>query len=129
MISMRRKEQKAIPLCRSEFLQDVTIALGRRSLKSVRYQGTLDFELVEEDTNAGSSERLNIETRRLGSLTRISIWADGSSWIYVKNSVIFEMYANLAGMEIYKVAELLHASLRDVDSVKQIWEQHTMPNH
>lgn len=129
---MPKNQRTAIPLCRSPFLQDVTIALGRRSLKGLRYRGSLEFELAEEDTDSGSIERLNIELRTVSHLTKISIWADGISWIYFADSrnggVIFKKHANLAGMDIDDVAELLRSSLRDMETVKQIWERHAIPN-
>jgi len=75
LIVMPVKKRPIIPLCRSPFLQDVTIALGRRSLKGVRYRNeTLSFEATEDDVDGDVVERLNIEARTsFGDLTKIAL--------------------------------------------------------
>jgi len=53
------RTHKPIPLCKSDFLQDVTIALGRRSLKSIRQQyARLDFEVSFDKDKSERFERL-----------------------------------------------------------------------
>lgn len=53
-------EESRIPLCRSDFLQDVTIALGRRSLKWIRKSNRpLIFEVSEETIDDTLLERLD----------------------------------------------------------------------
>ena len=129
---MPRSKRTAIPLCRSSFLQDITIALRRRSIKGLRYHRLLEFELVEEDTESGPIERLNIESRTVSDVTKISIWADGISWIYFSDcrheDVIFTKHADLSGMDIDDVAELLRSSLRDMETAKKVWNKRAMPN-
>jgi len=72
-----------IPLCRSEFLQDLTIALGRGSLKSIRYSSKLTFDVSHETVNGVTQERLEIEARcDPGTLTKILVWDDGVFWVY-----------------------------------------------
>src|SRR6267378_3076171 len=78
------KARNLIPLCRSRFLQDVTIALGRRSLKSLRYgTRTLRFDVSEENVNGVMTERLDSEARtRAGKMTKVVLWEDGLSWVH-----------------------------------------------
>jgi hypothetical protein len=125
-----RKERSALPLCHSEFLQDVTIALGRRSLKSLRYSyPILKFEVANENGDAGARERLNIEAQdRLDVLVKLSIWDDGIAWIYIRQKQPktpafrkFEARANLAGMAPDEVAELIRATLSDPFSMEGAW--------
>ena len=127
------KGRKAIPLCRSPFLQDVTIALGRRSLKGIRYaHRTLEFEVTEEDLHGTTSERLDIEARSVtGAVTKITLWEDGLSWLFVARSgaaarPIFKQHANLGDLEVTEVAELLRDTLKDFESVRHLWEKHAV---
>jgi hypothetical protein len=129
--------RREIPVCRSEFLQDLTIALGRRSLKSLRHKNsTLDFDATEEEIDGVSSERLDIAARtRSGSLTKITIWEDGISWVYFRQShsksspsQTFEMHANLTGMGIEDMANLVRATLSDFESTRQVWERRAITN-
>jgi hypothetical protein len=121
-----------LPLCRSEFLQNVVIELGRRSLKSLRYSNpTLTFEVEDEAFEGTTMERLNIEARAtLGSLTKIAIWEDGHSSLYFREFLHesrpakgVELHANLAAMKVDLVAELIRATLSDFHSVKHVWQR------
>lgn len=125
------KMRGPIPLCRSEFLQDVTIELGRRSLKGLRYHSVLEFDLTEEEVDGTPVERLNIETRNLHQVTNISIWANGVAWVNcreqqikkVSSKCVFRTHADFAGMAREQIADLLRGTLNDLDSVRKIWEQ------
>ena len=125
-----------IPVCRSEFLQDVTIALGRRSLKSLRHRNAaLHFAVSEEEVNGEPHERLDIEVRtRSGASTNITIWQDGVTWVHSRlreglpTRTAFETHANLAGMDYAEVASLIRATLCDLESVQHIWKEHAIPS-
>jgi hypothetical protein len=121
-----------IPLCRSDFLQDITIALGRRSLKSLRQaHRMLTFAVTDEGRDGESCERLDIEAKELsGALTKIVIWEDASALIYFRESRpkrsparVFKMHAHLDGLNAEDVAELIRATLRDFGSVKENWTE------
>jgi hypothetical protein len=125
-----RPAKALIPLCRSPFLQDLSIALGRRYLKSLRYyHSVLSFAVAVEEREGLYQERFDIEARdRLSSMTKITIWENGNAWVYRrlgygKNlyAPAFEAHANLAGMDVEEVAELLRATLRDFDSTLRSW--------
>jgi hypothetical protein len=124
----KRRERSTLSLCRSEFLQDVTIALGRRSLKGLRYHNpVLRFEVENEDGDDGAFERLNIEAQdRLDVFVKLSIWEDGIAWICFRRkqerkapaSHAFEAHANLAGMGPEEIAEFIRATLDDPFSME-----------
>jgi hypothetical protein len=120
-----------IPLCRSTYLQDITIALGRRSLKSLRQaHPTLTFDVKQDEASGTVCERFDIEARtRLGGLTKITIWEDSTSWVYfaerrdkASRTRAFETHANLVGMNIEDAAKLIRATLRDFESVQHVWQ-------
>lgn len=122
-----KKSKSAIPICRSDFLQDVTIALGRRSLKSLRMSNpTLVFTVSEDEVNGLSVERLDIEARTtLGRLTKMTLWEDGRSWVWSRDRAkktkkqptpTLDVYATLVGLQPDDIAELLRATLTDPQS-------------
>ena len=124
-----------IPLCRSPFLQELTIALGRRSLKSLRQNHpTLRFDVSHEDVNGVTHERLNVEARdQLGKITRIILWEDAAFWVYSRVRVAkssphsaFELRGTLTKMNAEDSAELLRATLRDFESVLNVWKNHAI---
>ena len=129
---------RTIPVCRSPFLQDVTIALGRRSLKSLRQaHSMLEFEARKEEVDGVFCERLDVEARTvLRRMTKIAIWENATSWVYCRERitnasrprVLFETHASLAGMDAEDVAELLRATLRDLESVKHVWQERAISN-
>ena len=133
--SIAKEEQRRIPFCNSPFLQDVTIELGRRSLKSVRRsKRTLDFAVSKEDVDGVVLERLDIEARdSCEFMTKITLWENGSSWVFCakgkKNTpwqVAFETHANLAGMKAEQIAELIRGTLRELGDVRPVWEEHAL---
>lgn len=130
------KKRNLIPLCRSTFLQDVTIELGRRSLKSIRYQNpTLEFDVAEEEVEGSPMERLEIETRNItGGITAMTIWANGVAWVYFRShrnkassEHFFQTHANFSGMTTEQIAQLLRDTLADPVSVRKLWEQRAIP--
>jgi len=117
------------------FLQDLTIAFGRRSLKGLRYKyPTLEFNVAEEEVNGAVCERLNIEARtETGGMMKVSIWEDAIAWVYyaerggkASRPRAFELYASLAEMDVEEVARLLRTTLVDWESAKQVWEQRSL---
>jgi len=125
------KDKTKIPLCRSDFLQDVTISLGRRSLKSIRKSNQLTFEVSEECIEGKSLERLDVEAESWSEgLTRIVLWEDAVSYMYsheVKHPTpdrpAIEIQANLAGMSPEDVAALIRATLTDPVQAKGEWHR------
>jgi hypothetical protein len=124
------RKRSRLPLCHSAFLQDVTIALGRRSLKSLRYSNpVLKFEVKNEDADDRTIERMNIEAQaRLDVLVKLSIWDDGIAWIYIRQKQSktpafrkFEAHANLAGMGPDEVAELIRTTLKNPFAMEGTW--------
>jgi hypothetical protein len=124
--------RNAIPLCRSDFLQDVTIALGRRSLKSLRMSNpTLVFTVSEDDVNGLAVERFDIEARaQLGRLTKMTLWEDGTCWVYSRErgkknqkqpAPTLDLRATLSGMEADEIAKLLRLTLTDPQSTEKEW--------
>ena|SRR6266850_1985944 len=126
-------DKTAIPLCHSQFLQDLTIALGRRSLKSLRRaHKILKFEVTQEEVEGVPYERLNIEAHdRLDRITKITAWEDAEFWIYsqirtgkpLQHSAT-KSRANLAGLSSEYIAELIRTTLRNFESAEQTWRQH-----
>jgi hypothetical protein len=128
-------KRTAIPLCRSPFLQDITIALGRRSLKSLRQvHSILIFTVSKDEVDGIICERFDIEAcNYLGNMTKITIWEDAASWVHfvkcrdkASRSGAFEKHANLAGMNVENVAELIRGTLHDFESVKHVWQEHAV---
>ena len=118
-----------IPLCNSEFLQDFTLALGRRSLKSIRQQYShLGFEVSFENGISERYERLDIEARGRGrSLIKITLWEDGAAWLYYRDDSgkqKAEQYANLKALDSEKIADLVRLTLREFSKAEEIWKQH-----
>jgi hypothetical protein len=122
-----------IPVCNSQFLQDVTIALGRRSLKSIRYHHSrLEFSCRYEELDGVRFERLDIQAHGLSSgLISLTLWEDGLGWIYQKkgrgksaSTNAFSLHSDFSAMSAEAVASLVHATLADVESSKAIWREH-----
>jgi hypothetical protein len=130
------KNRSQIPLCRSKFLQDVTIALGRRSLKSLRQaHPTLTFVVAFDEVEGSKVERLDVEARTLsGRLTKVTLWEDGVSWVYSRERAtkapshpLLEIHADFAGMDAEEVAELLRTTLSDLPSAEKKWRGRAKP--
>lgn len=126
-----------IPLCRSVFLQDITIALGRRSLKSLRQRHTiLRFEVSQEEVQGIVRERLDIEAMSvLDKMTKITAWEDGAFWVYSRirkgeplRTPVFEIHANLVKMSSEEIASLIRVTLSDLESVAHVWKEHASLN-
>jgi hypothetical protein len=131
------KNRSSIPLCQSGFLQDVTIALGRRSLKSLRkLNSTLIFNVSQDAVNGVAIERLDIEARTLlGRMTKITLWEDGAAWVYCRERVMkasnhprLDVHACLKGTDAVDIAQLLRITLADAPSAEAEWRGHTRPD-
>ena len=79
-----------IPLCRSEFLQDVTIAIGQRQkgfkyhLKGLSYDVIDDYKSADGSDDGDSLERLTIRCADYsGSTLELHIWEDRSAQLQV----------------------------------------------
>jgi hypothetical protein len=130
------KNKSMIPLCRSRFLEDVTIAFGRRSLKSLRKSNpTLVFEVTEDGADGTAMERLDIEARTiLGRITKITLWEDGLSWVYCQDRCstsskrqTLDFHARLDAMNIDEIVELLRKTLVDAPAAEAAWKSHIEP--
>jgi len=128
---MRKGKRTPVPLCRTDWLQDITIELGRRSLKTVRRRyEDLIFEAAEEPVDDVVYERFDVEGR-IGvkaRVIRISVWEHGISWIYISEvengeRKCFETRSSLKEMAPHEVAGLIRATLIDFHSVRDVWEQ------
>jgi hypothetical protein len=117
------------------FLQDLTIALGRRSLKGVRYQfDQIEFTISSEVAEGETYERLNIEARRNSRfLLKMSIWEDAKSWLYIRNQDIngppqgqMQIHADFAGTTPEDLATLARETLMDWTSVEHAWRKHAV---
>lgn len=125
------KNNSAIPLCHSKFLQDVTIALGRRSLKSLRHSNPkLQLGVSKEEVEGSAVERLDIEARNLaGRLVKIVLWEDGISWVYSRERTTkassqpsLDVHANLQNMTAEDIALLVRTTLTDPQSAEKEWK-------
>src|SRR5436190_18930953 len=114
------KQRKLLPLCHSEFLQDVTIALGLRSFKGLKYAcDTLTFDVSYKDCQGRSYEQLNVESWTASDrLLTISVREDGIGWLYSairrKNAHpqdVFEATADLSDFSPEEIASLWRATL------------------
>jgi hypothetical protein len=111
-------------------MQDVVIALGRRSMKSLRYSNpVLNFEVQNEKAEFGAMERLNIEARSWsGRLVKLVIWADGVAWVFsrpgaedVSIAQNLDRHANLAGLSAEDIADVVRCTLKDPWSTEEFW--------
>lgn len=126
------KDKSRIPLCRSRLLQDVTIALGRRSLKSLRQSHrSLTFEVGKDCVEGASVERLDFEARTWGGrLTRVVLWEDALSWMYCREETTnvpgksaVEIQADLATMSAQGIADLIRKTLVDPVFAEGEWRR------
>ena len=123
------RRKGVIPLLKSLYLQDISIALGRR-LKGVRYRNSkLTFEGAFE-VKGESIERLNIEAiSHLGNMTKIVIWEDAIAWLFYRfrtsqGTNQFQLHANLEAFTAEGVAQLIRVSLVNLGAVKEEWDAH-----
>lgn len=133
-----KKETGKLPLCKSDYLQDLTIALGRLSLKSVRQSyKALEFSATFEEVGDATIERLNIDGQNLhNGYTKIVVWENATAWachlerrksaLERRNSPTMaqELLATFSDMEIEDVAELIRATLKDFESNRAKWQRH-----
>jgi hypothetical protein len=122
-----------IPLCKSDFLQDVTIQLGQR-MKSVR-KANLTLSIVASIDKCGM-ERLDFTADSVPNrMSKLVLWEDGLAWFFErKNSKAcrksdFECYANFATFSPYELAEIIRSSLIDWNSAKLVWENYAHQRH
>ncbi len=122
--------QGHIPLCRSDLLQDVTIALGR-SMKSVRHSHQEITFTVSHDARADGMERLDIEAHEFpGIRKKIILWEDALAWIWhsaTPREPAFECQASFERLPPDGIAHILRASLTDFTAAREQWLQHPRP--
>jgi hypothetical protein len=127
-------DHSRIPVCESDFLQDVSIELGRR-LKSLRHRakpGRLEFRISTTERDDGEWECFDV-----------TCWMGRSGYIQVvicENGVANYMYCEtvarkhdttryegyiitIAGWTPSKVADLMHDSLLDENDVRKTWRK------
>ncbi|MDB6073677.1 MAG: hypothetical protein JWO89_1317 [Verrucomicrobiaceae bacterium] len=120
-----------IPLCKSLFLQDVCIALGKR-MKAVRYANR-ELTIVAAFKEGEDHERLEVEARSLDNRTHIVLWADSIAWVShsdrfrQEDETTFELPADLSLMDSEAIAELLRRSLINLEEVKDVWQSRALP--
>jgi hypothetical protein len=105
-------EEPIIPLCRSEWLQDVSIELGRRFASRHPFA----FFAVEADTGEHEGEQLERLTvwagTWYGTRVNLTLWDDHSLWIGVRliaaeNNLAFEVgfYPPTDGLSSDRIVE------------------------
>jgi hypothetical protein len=101
-----------IPLCRSEWLQDVSIELGRRFAVSHPFKSfTADVDTCEHEGE--SLERLTVwASTYYGTLVNLSFWDDRTLWVGVRlhaaeNNSEYEVgfYRRCDGLSSERIAE------------------------
>jgi hypothetical protein len=126
-------DNSRIPVCRSSFLQDIGIELGRR-LKSVRQRtksGRLHFKILESD-----SEECFLISRwssatwveRLGYI-EIMIWDNKTANYTLQEPYLkqefrksVEYKASLHQLNASQIAELVRDSLLDKEGAREYWQ-------
>ena len=116
-------DKSRIPLCRSDFLQGVTIRLGRW-LKGLRYQsGTVEFNVDCDD----DSEKFRASVRLSGGgYIEVNVWESGEL-LYVRREpregkkwltehATYTKYRIMPGkLDEYQIANLIR------DTLKKTW--------
>jgi hypothetical protein len=122
-----RKQFSQIPLCKSAFLQDITIELGRLSLKSARYNNRLlTFEALNEEV-AGEKLTKHRSPWIWRHFDKNHNWEDGESWLYFREPVgkhqkALEMRRNLKLMPAGGIAYLVRDTPTDYSKARARWE-------
>jgi hypothetical protein len=118
-----------IPLCRSQLLQDVSIALGRR-LKALRHRTwELDFEVAKDKETA--EERFSVIERRGREYLRVVIWEDKLA-LYLhgpprekhQRARYTRYYANLKDYDPTEIAVLIRDTLYRDEEALAFWKRH-----
>jgi hypothetical protein len=132
---MPRKQSEdlsRIPSCSSDFLQDITIELGRR-LKSVRYQsrsGKIEFRVTRIEREEEEMECFDV-TRWMANGSYIQV-------VVVENGIANYMFreefehkhdkarytgfiATLKGWETSDIANLIADSLKNEAGIRSFW--------
>src|SRR5687768_17059078 len=105
-------DHSQIPLCRSEWLQDVTIELGRRFAGRNPFR-TFDVRVDTCDHNVEQLERLTVSASTMhGTLVNLTLWEDRTIWVAVilraaENNSEYQLgfYPPSAGLTSDRLAE------------------------
>lgn len=111
----RSKMRAQMPLCRSLFLQDLSIALGRYMKRLKRGKRRFIVERSVDNTDGTDRERLDLELRSLlGFLAKCTIWEDGVAWVYVRRDspkrdrhVVYREYLDLRALTLKEAGDIL----------------------
>ncbi len=126
------EDRSRIPLCESDFLQDVSIELGKR-LKAVSYatkSGRLEFRISTAERDDGEWECFDaIRWMGRGEYIQVVVCENGAAnYVYREpsahkhNATHYEGYViSVAGWASYDVADLLRDSLMDEVGVRDTW--------
>ncbi len=128
------EDHSHIPICESEFLQDVSIELGKR-LKSLRYHtrsGRLEFRISTTESDDAEWECFDvIRWKGRSEYVQVVICENRSAnYVYrepLKNrhdTARYEAYIiTVAGWTTYEVADLIRDSLLDDNDVRETWRK------
>jgi predicted metalloprotease with PDZ domain len=123
-----------IPVCESDFLQDVSIELGKR-LKSVRYQtktGGLEFNTSTTEIDDREWECFDAIRRLSGhEYVHVVVCENGDAnflrrepFAHKHDTARYQAYViTVAGWTSYEVANLIRGSLLKEDDVLDVWRR------
>ena len=110
-----------MPLCTSQFLQDLSISFGRYIRKLKRGKQILFIEKSIEKSNGIERERLDVESRSLlGILSKAAVWDDGIVWVFIRKDsprrdrrVLFRGHLDFRKLTIAQTGEVLYDILEN----------------
>jgi hypothetical protein len=126
--------RKLLPFCRSPFLQDVTIALGLGSLKSLRKRRLL-FDVSSKEYDGKVHEALEMEAQSIiGNMVHITLWEDGIAWLHSAHRPanrppqnVLETHSDFSEYLPEAIAAVLRATLTDPNSAWHFWKEKALP--
>jgi hypothetical protein len=123
-----------IPLCRSEFLQDVSIELGR-TLNALPYrQQELEFTVREKDEEMASDQLSTTVRKQAGSYVQVVITAGGMGNFVQKfeqevkglGSEYVALAADLTDLSAAEIARLIRDSLYGDSDAIAFWKRRNL---
>jgi hypothetical protein len=121
-----------IPVCKSEYLQDITIALGTKLKSPKKNNKSIIITASTNDLAEDSKESLIIEASSyLGDLTKFVIWEDGFGWVYRRSKLnnrfcSSEFNFDLREASTYQLAMLISQSMVDWQKNEISWSKYLL---
>lgn len=117
----QKKDLSVVP--DSDFLQDVSIFLGKR-LKSVR-RNTKNISFECSKNNEDDLEKFSIEAllSYRNTMVKIVLWEDAKSWTFRRDSSNsdLETYSDVSDLTPYGVADLIRMTLLQPEKIDDFW--------